>query len=356
MNAERAYRLLLACYPWEHRRQYENEMLGVLLDDAGPGRGRPRVSDMVDLLRGAVRARFRYAVGNVMDAPWRDAAAAMGLLSALAMLTYTARPVLYEGAVVLRDKALPYDGFMGPLSWSSWPRAVAWLAVVVALAVGWRGLAAELAGAGTVLEVVRVVEEYRFSSSVFDTWPVVFAVLAVCALAASRSRSGAAVLGSGRVVLLAAAGVGVGVAPTVEFVVLWHSEPAWQNLLHAGWFLTAGVMPLEAVLICLGLALGLLAVAGAPAPLRRRLVALLAPVGVTLFLTRVGFPDPILFAPLQGGPAALPAAALLVLALAPPLTLLLAVAMVHRRERTLRLLALGRAADRRSSTEATPVE
>ena len=41
-DLELRYRRLLALLPWEHRRRYEDEMLGVLLDGAKEGQRRPR--------------------------------------------------------------------------------------------------------------------------------------------------------------------------------------------------------------------------------------------------------------------------------------------------------------------------
>ena len=109
------------------------------------------------------------------------------------------------------------------------------------------------------------------------------------------------------------------------------------------------------LLLGLALAPGTVAVLGTPAPLRRRLLALLAPVAATMLVTRVAF-DSVAFLARRflPVPTGLGPIHWLVLALIPPLTLAVAVAAVHRRERTQHLLALGRAADRQASAGSGP--
>jgi hypothetical protein len=77
---EQRYRRLLRLYPADYRAQNEEELVGVLLDCAEPGRDRPTVRATVDLLRGALRCRLTRA-GRVYDGQaWRDAAALFALL------------------------------------------------------------------------------------------------------------------------------------------------------------------------------------------------------------------------------------------------------------------------------------
>jgi len=60
-SLERRYRRLLAWYPHEYREIYQDEMLGVLLDGAGPARTQPTIRETADLLTGALRYRWRRA-------------------------------------------------------------------------------------------------------------------------------------------------------------------------------------------------------------------------------------------------------------------------------------------------------
>jgi hypothetical protein len=75
---EDRYRRLLRSYPADHRRSYEDEMLGVLLAAAEPGRTRPALRDAFDLVRGGLGVRLRRAPGALTQAGWRDAAALAG--------------------------------------------------------------------------------------------------------------------------------------------------------------------------------------------------------------------------------------------------------------------------------------
>lgn len=56
---EARYRRLLACYPRDHRARHQEEMLGVLLAAARPGRRHPDLAELADLLRGALRMHAR---------------------------------------------------------------------------------------------------------------------------------------------------------------------------------------------------------------------------------------------------------------------------------------------------------
>jgi hypothetical protein len=97
----------------------------------------------------------------------------------------------------------------------------------------------------------------------------------------------------------------------------------------------------------------LVALARTAAPLRRRLLALLAPAVVLVLLisrfyagyatSSLQFDPPVLLEPQQW----------LILAVTPLATLLVGVALVHRRERRLHLIRLGEAAERGQLTEAS---
>lgn len=46
-------------YPRDHRARHQEEMLGVLLAAARPGRRHPDLAELADLLRGALRMHAR---------------------------------------------------------------------------------------------------------------------------------------------------------------------------------------------------------------------------------------------------------------------------------------------------------
>jgi len=72
MNAslalERRYRRLLIVFPADHRREYGEEMIGVLLASTPEGRRRPRLADALNLVTGGLRTRFRAFGAGLSDA------------------------------------------------------------------------------------------------------------------------------------------------------------------------------------------------------------------------------------------------------------------------------------------------
>jgi hypothetical protein len=58
-NLERRYRRLLAGYPAAFRREYEQEILSVLMAGAKQGQRWPRLAEAADLLRSATFTRLR---------------------------------------------------------------------------------------------------------------------------------------------------------------------------------------------------------------------------------------------------------------------------------------------------------
>jgi hypothetical protein len=83
---ERGYRRLLACYPAQHRRAHEQEMLDVLMAGARHGQRRPRLAESADLIRGAVRIRTAPAPAGTAGVAWRDALAVVSVVWPLYVL------------------------------------------------------------------------------------------------------------------------------------------------------------------------------------------------------------------------------------------------------------------------------
>jgi len=83
---ENRYRRLLRWYPAGHRAVHQEEMLGVLMAGAEPGRSRPGLMESADLLLGAARIRLRPG-GALSDGPgWRDALAVYSIAAPLLVL------------------------------------------------------------------------------------------------------------------------------------------------------------------------------------------------------------------------------------------------------------------------------
>ncbi|MEV5207481.1 hypothetical protein AB0K35_08355 [Micromonospora sp. NPDC053740] len=331
MTLEHGYRWLLACYPRAYRRQYEDEMVGVLLDDAAPGQRRPAARDVLALLGGAFRAHARQAGARFSADAWREAAQALALIAALMLFVRAARvPVLH-----LAMLAQSYPGGIGEpvVLWPGGPVAVLWLIVAVLAVVGWARAAAAVAVCGATFEVVRVAADYGQYSTVFHLWPAVLAAMVPLALVVRPPRSAGAALARWQLGTLVAATLVSVAAPSVALVTGADNATA---PIYGTWIFTAGVGRIEAILLTAGYLLFALAILSTPVVLRRRLLALVVPVGVTLLLTRVGFGSTGTFrerSTHDGVLAALTPTQWLVLALVPTLFFAVAVAILHHQER-----------------------
>ncbi|WP_067488676.1 hypothetical protein [Actinomadura hibisca] len=157
---EDRYRRLLRWYPAEHRRVHEDEMLGVLLATAEPGRSRPPFSEATDLICGGLWLRFRYTPERLRRAGWPDAAALTALLAPLLLLALTLRYAL-DAVLVARlaeqEVVLVEIVPGGLLTFDMFNAAPAWLAAgtaaVLALA-GLRRTTAVVAVAAAVFQMV----------------------------------------------------------------------------------------------------------------------------------------------------------------------------------------------------------
>ncbi|MFF0150768.1 hypothetical protein [Micromonospora sp. NPDC005203] len=334
MTLQQVYRWLLACYPRAYRRQYEDELIGVLLDDAAPGQRKPLARDVSALLGGACRAHIRQVGTRFSVDAWRDAAQVFGLIAALLLFVRSARvPVLH---LSMYAQSYP-DGIGEPfVLWPHGLGAALWLVVAVFTVFAWGGAAAAIAVGGVAFEVVRVAEAYGYYSTVFDIWPVVLAAMIPLALALAlrAPRPVTAVLTRWRLGTLAAATlVSVG-APSVALVSA-ADVSTWP--IYGTWIFTSGVGRVEAILLIAGYLLFALVVLSTPTALRLRLLALVVPVGVTLLLTRVGLRTTGTFLQRTSHDDVLDAltwAQWSTLVLAPVVLFAVAVAILHRLERS----------------------
>src|SRR4051812_8701285 len=82
-SLEHRLRRWLRLYPIDQRE----EMLGVLLATAGPGRERPSPRDAADLVGGAVRVRLQREIRSLGGPVWRDAFAVLSVITTALLAT-----------------------------------------------------------------------------------------------------------------------------------------------------------------------------------------------------------------------------------------------------------------------------
>jgi hypothetical protein len=115
----RSYARLLRAYPRWYRRERGLELMTTLLDDAGPGRYRPRWTTVVDLVGGGVRTRSRPPRGFVARLITVVVALSGGLVgsSAAVMLSPYPGPPAAAQAVAAAQVAvaLPVHDVPGPI-------------------------------------------------------------------------------------------------------------------------------------------------------------------------------------------------------------------------------------------------
>jgi hypothetical protein len=86
MGLEARYRRLLRWYPADHQAVHRDEMLGVLMTSAEPGRDRPGLRESTNLLAGAARIRLRPGRAFSDRNGWRDTLAIYSLIGPVFML------------------------------------------------------------------------------------------------------------------------------------------------------------------------------------------------------------------------------------------------------------------------------
>ncbi|BCJ77562.1 hypothetical protein CS0771_71060 [Catellatospora sp. IY07-71] len=167
---ERRYRQVLRCYPQSYRDARGDELLTTLLDLAPPGRTRPTVGDLADLVEGGLRTRLGLAtVDGLADGLTRAAPVALALTGGLSAF-------LWGRVEPLGPPTL------GPVAYAAWLAAGA-----VALLAPARLLRPALAGALAVTAVLPLVAPM----TVYDRPPLwVLMALAVFGLLALAGTDG----------------------------------------------------------------------------------------------------------------------------------------------------------------------
>lgn len=344
---ERRYRRLLAVYPWEHRRAYEEEMLGVLLDGARPGQRRPAVGDALNLIGAGLRARLRVNARGFTEPAWADAAAVTGVLVALLLLAAAGKGLFDQ---FVPDPSVPPPlRAVGP-DLVDWLRVAGWAGVCCAALVGLRWVAAGLAWTAVAAWIVLVGPGVADQQSyVLYTLPqFALAVVAAAALSVPAPPHRAiAVLGVRRLATLVLASLAV--------LTILEANRLTALPYDATWYVSYVLYDLEAqsrlVLwaYVAGLAAAAVAIVAALATLarqvRRRIPVMLAPVAALALVIDKGLAGWRESSFYLGGLPLVPAQ-WAVLVLVPAVTFLAGVLLVRRREETLRMVALGRDADR----------
>jgi hypothetical protein len=200
---ERRYRRLLAWYPAGHRRDHEEEMLGVLHAAARGGQRWPALADAVNLIWGALRIRVRTRPGPV-DPRWRDALAVCSVVAPLLLLGVVAGAVLSLaadplGLIVSLAALIPaHPVLLGP---------VVLLALVLLRLRRLAALAALVVTAGLSLYAVRAS---AYGSAGYMFWVVLGALETAALVSPPGPRRGLELLGWRRMAALTIAAMAAG--------------------------------------------------------------------------------------------------------------------------------------------------
>lgn len=154
---ERRYRRWMEVFPAEYRARREDEIVAVLLDGARPDQQRPRLPEILDLVRAGAVARATGFRGSSRQRAWGDAGSIIGMLIALALAAQGAVFVSYMSRLLVSEWARSSWDSRGS-SLIGWQVPVAWLLVVVLLIVGWTRPAMVVAWAAVAVRVVVTVE------------------------------------------------------------------------------------------------------------------------------------------------------------------------------------------------------
>lgn len=330
---ERRYRLLLGAFPAGHRRQYHEEMLGVLLDRAAPGQRRPTLTEATDLLTAAAQVRIRAVWAAVTDDRWCGSGAVIGTIAAVLLAGLGLQSVAYgAGWTLFVD-----DAFV-------WPplrveRDLAWVPVVIAATVGWRTGAAAIAWLVTLAETIRLVDNYHAlpTDVVSGIGPLSLAVVASAGLTlAVRHQPVRRLLGPWKTGLLLFAGLlvaGIGVARALQIEVVGQPNGRTMYEISSEGLLFVGpnlfVDPPVALLYLTALVLLLFVLRRLAGAVRRRVAAVALPVVVLHLVAGYAFTNYLYRAYQVVPPVPLGVGQWLLLVLTPIGTLVTTIVLLH---------------------------
>lgn len=234
----RHYKRMLALYPRDHRERNGDEMLDVLLADAGD-RTNPQFRETLDLLWGALRLHLRRAVAADGGVDTRDVLAIVSLLGPIAILAGATTAMHELGWWVMH-------GFFAELPW--WrqipdaPMWVAWFVIAVLVLFGLRRTAAAgawLATAGfVVLAVTSMTTGWRWTTADAG-WVLLSALTAVALTWSPGPARGRELVRTRGLLVIASTVVVAGVLGVVGYgsdLVAW----AWVLVLVAGAVVACG--------------------------------------------------------------------------------------------------------------------
>jgi hypothetical protein len=155
-SLEIRYRRLMRVYPAGHRAAYEEEMIGVLMSGAEPGRRFPSPADAIDLVRAGLTVRLGRAFHTQRGTGWRDAAGITALFAALLMAGAAINRLIAGLALWGEGDPLRLHGVEGLMLLDPALRTVIWPLVVVAAVLGTRRATVALSVAAVLVQAVVV--------------------------------------------------------------------------------------------------------------------------------------------------------------------------------------------------------
>jgi hypothetical protein len=327
------YRRLLSLYPRRHRELYAEEMVGVLMASADPGRDKPSLDDRMDIAASALLVWLRGSRDLLEDTAWRSAAQMFSLFGAMLLFAVGARRAILWLLSILANPAEPL--WYGP---ENAVRPVIWALVVAAILARLHRSATLLAVGGVAVEITRIAPLYRaLPSQVFHlAWVVTLgAAVAACSWWLARGpraewrRPPGLRPAAAAVTLIVLAGV-------VEVRNDWWAPPMFPvtPMLNTGYLVAVGAPAYLLVAALAGWAWW-----RQSGPVRRRMVVFAAPVLAMLLVATYG-PDGF-----SGRPLA--AVQWAILAALPALAFGAGTVALHRWERVAELVRRGRDAEQR---------
>jgi hypothetical protein len=187
---ETRFRRLLLAYPAEHRHEYGDEMVGVLLAASAPDQRSPTYRDAVNLIWSGLITRLLGPARPAPAGPRGDAAVLAALLTVAVLAVGALRQYAWWTSWIASPGELAQGA--GPLGLISVANDVllrtgGWILVLVALLLGWRRTAIACGVAATLMEVAVLAfnegTPWRWMSM---GWLLVTAPVAVILLIAAR--------------------------------------------------------------------------------------------------------------------------------------------------------------------------
>ncbi|MBG0831281.1 hypothetical protein HS041_26380 [Planomonospora sp. ID67723] len=278
---EALYRRLLSWYPEDHRARHGEEMIGVLLAGAEPGRRLPDPRDAFDLVRGGILVRAQRLLGPESAPRWRDALNVAAIVAPLYFLVAatgnvvilavtgldSAGQVVPAGPHLVRQAALVCLALLPNalilLLALRGPRraAVAW-----AWAWGLAGFALNHLAAAALLGEGSLAEDWTSPSAVLSqSLPGV--LVALLLTFAPRPAEGATLMGRGTLLRWTA----------VSVLALGVTTLAWHAFM-VDFFIEQLAVPALTAMAC---------GAGSRTPVGRRAVLLVLPIIVVVYAQQV---------------------------------------------------------------------